>query len=67
MSKDEYKASIVSTDVFSSLGSSFGENRIMKETSVSLINKWIDNNLQSVAEKVIEEKIREWFKKHPIE
>ncbi|MDR2646136.1 MAG: DUF2497 domain-containing protein [Holosporaceae bacterium] len=42
-------------------------SKLLKETSISLINKWINNNLPDIAKNVVEEKIRELLKKQSIE
>ncbi|MDR2724372.1 MAG: DUF2497 domain-containing protein [Holosporaceae bacterium] len=39
----------------------------MEESSIPLINKWIDDNLPSIAKQIVEEKIRELLKKYATE
>jgi cell pole-organizing protein PopZ len=38
-------------------------SELLRETSISLINKWINNNLPDIAKNVVEEKIRELLKR----
>jgi cell pole-organizing protein PopZ len=38
-------------------------SELLRKTSISLINEWINNNLPDIAKSVVEEKIRELLKK----
>ncbi|MDR0968748.1 MAG: hypothetical protein LBL99_03930 [Holosporaceae bacterium] len=40
---------------------------LLKEIAIPLIDKWIEDNLPNLAKKAMENKLREWAKRFPVE